>query len=251
MIPSCKRIYLCRPDYSPICCLNGVQTDTVEYDAQVKDFDTLSFTVDEYIDVDGVQIKSNGYDDLKIAMYLYLEDIGMFQMEEPQIDNDGYKETKTITAYSTEKEFYDKTWVNFKVNTGEKNSLEQLADGNLNDLGYAKEFIKFYQPDKPQLSLLNLIINEKMPNWHIEDKDIDPLLWDVKLSIDESSINMYALLTSIIAPKAECIFMFDTINRKIKAISKHSLDYETNIFISFRNLAQELQITVDEDSVYT
>ncbi len=249
----CKKIYLCSPDLESITVLNGVKTETVEYDEHVKDFDTLTFEVDEYINVDGKRVKSNGYDDLEVYMNLYLEDIGCFQMQHPSTENDGSHETKTITAYSLEREFMDKDFVGFKINTGETDSFEYLAADNLREDGMAKEYVVFYRPDKKDLSLIHLVM-EKMPGWSVEDDDIDNELWNLKLSFSEDNINLYALLTSTIAPKAECIFMFDTLHRKIKAIGKKKLDsyrYETNVFISYRNLAQSVSVSVDEDSVYT
>ena len=249
----CKKIYLCGPDLEPITVLNGVKTETVEYDEHVKDFDTLTFEVDEYINVDGKRVKSNGYDDLEVYMNLYLEDIGCFQMQHPSTENDGFHETKTVTAYSLEREFMDKDFVGFKINTGETDSFEYLAADNLREDGMAKEYVVFYRPEKKDLSLMHLVL-EKMPGWSVEDDDIDDELWNLKLSFSEDNINLYALLTSIIAPKAECIFMFDTLHRKIKAIGKKKLDsyqYETNVFVGYRNLAQSVSISVDEDSVYT
>lgn len=249
----CKKIYLCSPDLEPITVLNGVKTETAEYDEHVKDFDTLTFEVDEYINVDGKRVKSNGYDDLEVYMNLYLEDIGCFQMQHPSTENDGSHETKTVTAYSLEREFMDKDFVGFKINTGETDSFEYLAADNLREDGMAKEYVVFYRPGKKDLSLMHLVL-EKMPGWSVEDDDIDDELWNLKLSFNEDNINLYALLTSTIAPKAECIFMFDTLHRKIKAIGKKKLDsyrYETNVFIGYRNLAQSVSISVDEDSVYT
>lgn len=252
MILTGKKIYLCNIDGTPITVLNGVDIPSVNYNPHVKDYDTLSFTVDKYIIIDGEQIKSNGYELLGLYMYVMLEDYGVFQMQQPSINNDGNKESKSITAYSREKEFEDKDFENFKVNMGEKDSQEQLIDGNVDELGFAKNFITFYKPktSDQHFSLLNIIL-AKMPGWSISDEDIDPILWDKKLSLDEGNVNLYALLTSIIAPKVECLFLFDTINRKVKAISKESLDRETNIFIGFRNLAKSIDITIDEDSVYT
>lgn len=249
----CKKIYLCGPDLVPITVLNGVKTETVEYDEHVKDFDTLAFEVDEYINVDGKRVKSNGYDDLEVYMNLYLEDIGCFQMQHPSTENDGSHETKTVTAYSLEREFMDKDFVGFKINTGETDSFEYLAADNLREDGMAKEYVVFYRPDKKDLSLIHLVM-EKMPGWSVEDDDIDNELWNLKLSFSEDNINLYALLTSTIAPKAECIFMFDTLHRKIKVIGKKKLDsyrYETNVFIGYRNLAQSVSVSVDEDSIYT
>ena len=48
-----RKIYLCRPNLSPICHLNGVETDSVSINKHVKDFDELSFTVDRYVNIDG------------------------------------------------------------------------------------------------------------------------------------------------------------------------------------------------------
>ena len=251
---SCKKIYLCNTNLDKICVLNGVQTSSVSCTKRTKDYSSLSFNVDRYIIVNGKPVQSNGYDLLDIDMYLYLEDIGYFKMQYPSMENDGKKEFKIINASSIEQEFYDKDWVNFKCNTGEKDSLEQLVENNLNDLGFAKEFIVFYNPKKPQLSLLHIIL-QKMNGWNVESSDIDPKLWDVKLSISETqSVDLYDLLTSVIAPKANCLFIFDILNRKLKAIHKDSLNdkkYDTNIFIGYRNLAKTIDVTVDEDSIYT
>ena len=83
-----KKIYLCSPDLKPLCVLTGVQLSSVNYNTHVKDYSTLSFTVDRYIsdkDYDGLPIEneSAGYESLKIYMYLYLEDIGFFQIQQP------------------------------------------------------------------------------------------------------------------------------------------------------------------------
>ena len=253
MIGKGKKVYLCRPDRSIITELNGIQIDTANYSTHVKDYDELSFTVDEYIIINGKKVKTSGYDLLDVYLNLYLEDIGYFQMQHPSTSNDGTKETKTITAYSLEKEWEQHDWQGLKVNTGAEDSLEQLAENNLNELGLAKEFVVFYRPDKTDLSLVHLML-EKMPGWSVSDDDIDPLLWNKKMRIEEDNINMYALATSVIAPRLECIIYFDTITKHIKAVSKDRLNdytYNTNIFIGYRNLANAVDISVNEDSVYT
>ena len=254
MIQDVKKIYLCDLNLKPITVLNGVQTDTVSLSRHVKDYDQLTFTVDEYIIVNGEKVKSNGYDDLDIFMTLYIEDVGMFQMQSPTKTGDGNKHYKTIVAYSLEKEFQDKDWTGLKINTGEEDSLEQLASNNLNDLGFAKEFVTFYNTQNHELSFIHLLL-EKMPGWSVVDEDIDRALWTKKIpSLSQDNISLYALLTTVIGPRMECLFLFDTIHRRIKAIAKINLDdkeYETGIFIGYRNLANQIDITVDEDSVYT
>lgn len=254
MIQNVKKIYLCDLNLVPITELNGVQSSSVSLSRNVKDYDQLTFTVDEYIDVDGELVKSNGYDDLDVYITLYLEDIGMFQIQKPKDSGNGKKNTKDVTAYSLEKEWEDKDWQNFKVNTGEKDSLEQIATDNLNELGFAKEFVKFYNDSNHELSFINLIL-EKLPGWSVDKEDIDPIIRDKKIpSITQDNTNLYSLCTSTISPRIGCLFMFDTIHRKVKVIAKESLDnkkYETNIFIGYRNLASQIDVSVDEDSVFT
>lgn len=274
MIPSCKKIYLCNPAFNIITLLNGLVTSSVSYSIHSKDYQTLSFEVDRFININGKQVESSGYDDLKVFMYVYLEDIGYFQIQQPEITSDGMREYKTITAYSCEKEFEDKDVGIFKVNTGEDGSYERLNEDNIDELGYAKNYVTFYRSNLSGLtdySLLHLIL-EYFPNWTVDDDDVDESLWYKKATFDEENINGYALLTSTIAPKFECIITFDIIHRKIGAIAKEHLesssvqvelpdgttktvtynnDFDTSIFVGFRNLANQISISTDEDSVYT
>ena len=111
-----------------------------------------------------------------------------------------------------EKEFQDKDWTGLKINTGEEDSLEQLASNNLNDLGFAKEFVTFYNTQNHELSFIHLLL-EKMPGWTVVDKDIDRALWTKKIpSLSQDNISLYALLTTVIGPRMECLFLFDTIH---------------------------------------
>ena len=62
MIKHSAKIYLCRPDRTPICELNGKQINSVNYEPNLKDFNKLTFNVDRYIDIDGELVESNGYE---------------------------------------------------------------------------------------------------------------------------------------------------------------------------------------------
>ena len=110
MIPTCKKIYLCDFNLHPLMVLNGVDTNSVEYSCHVKDYDELTFDVDEYIIINGKKVKSLGYDLLLPYMTIYLEDLGMLQIQNPKTSNDGNSEKKSIIAYSLEKEFEDNTY---------------------------------------------------------------------------------------------------------------------------------------------
>lgn len=251
---SCKKIYLCSPDLKPICVLNGLQTNSVNYSTHVKDYSVLTFNVDRFIneiDDDGlpVTIESSGYKDLKIYMYLYLEDIGYFQMQAPKIYGDGNHEYKDIIAYSIEKEFEQKDWMGLKINTGESDSIEYLADNNIDILGFAREYVTLYNNYNHQLSFLHLMI-EKCPGWTIGEVDRDIANRRIPY-IEVDNTNLYALMTSEVAPRMRILFVFDFLNKRINCYDQDSIDYDTNIYISFRNLANKIELNVDEDSVYT
>lgn len=252
MLESGKRIYLCQPGNKLMTQLNGVQIDTVQCSEHLKDFWELSFVVDRYVTTeDGTEIVSNGYEDLGVYMELYLEDIGYFQMQEPVTSNDGFQETKSIQAYDISKEFQDKALTGILINKGTTDSLEYLAANNVDELGFAKKYIILYRSDNPELSLLHLML-EKMPGWKVGI--VSEILKDneaKRMSVEADNTNIYAFLTSVVAPKLDLIFRFDILNKTINVYDKEEIGEDTTVFIGYRNLAKAVEINCDEDSVFT
>lgn len=80
MIERQKRLYLCRPSGAIMYQLNGVDTSSVEYDVRAKGYNEITFNVDRYISIDGELIESSGYEDLRVGMYILLEDTDLFVM---------------------------------------------------------------------------------------------------------------------------------------------------------------------------
>lgn len=248
MIKNNAKIYLCRPDRTPICELNGKQIDTVDYKRELKDFNVLTLDVDRYIDVDGVLVESNGYDRLKDHMVLYLEDCDFFQLATPTLNNDGdTNEYKSLVAYSDEKGLEDKDLKGLSFNKGTVDSLEMLATNNVDELGYAKEFITFCNDKNHELSLLHLIL-EYAPGWSVGY--VDPAVKTQKYSFETGNTNVYAFLTTTVSNVVECIFDFDTISRKVNVYHKNNIGLNTNIFIGWRNLLNSLSISPKEDTLY-
>lgn len=252
-----KKIYLCRPNKDILCLLNGVEIDSVEYTSNLKDYDTLSFTLDRYINVydhdKGINefVESNYYDKINVYLLLYFEDIGYFQIQEPKISFDGEKETKQISAYSNEKEFEDKDLVGFSVNTGMDGSLERLAASNqasIADTGFPLNYVTFYNPNDPELSMMDLVL-EKMPGWSVGH--IDSSLNETRFQFEVDSQNIYAFLTSTVAPYCRCVFTFDTINNLVNAYSVDTFGEDTNVYVGVRNLINKVDVSTNENSVYT
>lgn len=208
-------------------------------------------------------IISNGYEELGPHMYLYLEDIGYFIMEAPQLDNDGNKETKTITAYSIEKEFEYRDWVGIKINCGTVDSMEYSNTDESNKDGtmgnFAIEYVKLIDRNNVNLSFLDQILMKMPSRWNIQYVS-DKFEANGKLpAIDIDSQNLYAVMTSEVAPRMNALFVFDYLNfgirvyhkSEIDETSSNVLDLDTGIFVGFRNLANNISVSVDNDSIYT
>ena len=72
-----KHITLCKPGREPVCALNGVDLNTVDYTQKFNDLDEITFVVDKYIeDSDGEKMISAGYDKLHAFMEIYVDEIG-------------------------------------------------------------------------------------------------------------------------------------------------------------------------------
>lgn len=248
MIKHNAKIYLCRPDRTVICALNGVQIKSVEYEQQLKDFNRLTFNVDRYIDVDGEYVESAGYEKLKDHMTIYLEGLDYFQLQEPSLQNDnGRYEYKACEAYSDEKTFEDKDMKGLSFNKGTKDSMEMLATNNVDDMGYAKEYITFCNDRNHELSLMHLVL-DRVPGWSVGY--IDPTIKNEKYSFEADNTNAYAFLNTTVANVVKCVFYFDTINRTVSAYAKENIGKDTNIFIGWRNALNMLKMTPQADTMY-
>lgn len=248
MIKHNAKIYLCRPDRTVICALNGVQIKSVEYEQQLKDFNRLTFNVDRYIDIDGEYVESAGYEKLKDHMTIYLEGLDYFQLQEPSLQNDnGRYEYKACEAYSDEKTFEDKDMKGLSFNKGIKDSMEMLATNNVDDMGYAKEYITFCNDRNHELSLMHLVL-DRVPGWSVGY--IDPTIKNEKYSFEADNTNAYAFLNTTVANVVKCVFYFDTINRMVSAYAKENIGKDTNIFIGWRNALNMLKMTPQADTMY-
>lgn len=248
MIKHNSKIYLCRPDRTVICALNGVQINSVEYEQQLKDFNHLTFNVDRYIDIDGEYVESAGYEKLKDHMTIYLEGLDYFQLQEPTLQNDnGRYEYKACEAYSDEKTFEDKDMKGLSFNKGTTDSMEMLATNNVDDMGYAKEYITFCNDRNHELSLMHLVL-DRVPGWSVGY--IDPAIKNEKYSFEADNTNAYAFLNTTVANVVKCVFYFDTINRTVSAYAKENIGKDTNIFIGWRNALNMLKMTPQADTMY-
>ena len=106
-------------------------------------------------------------DFLQEGMYLFVEKVGLFKIEQPEITINGEKEIKSITAYSCDSELEDKNCI-MSLNMGTDNSQEYLVkfdDDELEEVvnpytGLPYDWLVLYNTFPEQLE----IVKEKYNN---------------------------------------------------------------------------------------
>lgn len=125
---------------------------------------------------------------------------------------------------------------------------------------YVKSYpnVRFYFPTKPELSLLNLIF-EKIPGWTIGNVDVS--LWRKERKFDEDRIAVYDFLMNEIQDTFKCVVEWDTLTYTVNFYEEEEdgiteenevqSRWETDVFISRDNLANEINIQYSTDDIKT
>lgn len=353
-----NHIYLAKPGQRILGVINGIDEDSCSLTKNLNNTSELTFTVERIIDRTkeydedknkNEYFKHQGeetqfYDLIERHYELYIPYHGWFKInEEPEVDNDGTVETKSVRAESLEIELQQYDLVNFDINSGEVYSKEMLATDNTYDNnGYKmfrdrvlfyrdttllenaikefaetdgsvealKEFAKTHaeivyqdlgnnvhtgcwritynvdkqvieiedkvEPDNEEsderytgteilenelkreheLSLLWLILHEH--GWNVGY--VDPW-FDANSELEDDHIplanktgffqvdsqDIYSFLTQEVAAYFRCIFVFDTEHYLVHAYNVNNIGYDTNIFLSFQNVQNEVTRTSDRD----
>lgn len=125
---------------------------------------------------------------------------------------------------------------------------------------YVKAFpnVRFYWPTKPKLSLLHFVL-EKIPGWKIGH--VDATLWRKERKFDEDRIAVYDFLMNEVQDTFKCVVEWDTLTNTINfyeevedgitADNTVQTRWETDVYISRDNLANEININYSTDDIKT
>ena len=120
-------IYLAKPGKRTIGKLNGIDETSCHLEINLQNTAVLEFSMSRIVDGE----VSNFYDIVDQHYELFAKGYGWFKInEEPQIENDGTMETKSVRAESLEIELQQFDLVGFQINTGEAQSFEMRALDN-------------------------------------------------------------------------------------------------------------------------
>ena len=226
-------IYLCQTNKDRIGELNITEfKGTFKW----KEYSEISFDIDrKYLDaVSGNTIVNPYYDKVEGLRLVYIEGFGYFQLQDPSINSDGIKETKSINAFSSEYDLSNRYLESFIINKGTSGSI----DG-----------VQLYNPNDIEHSLLNLVIVEKAPDWHIGHVDADLATQKRFFEIDRQSV--YDFLMNDMSETFKCIVIFDTVDNSINVYKEETAGNDTDVMIDFDNLATNIDIDYSADDIKT
>ena len=125
---------------------------------------------------------------------------------------------------------------------------------------YVKSYpnVRFYWPTKPELSFLNIVF-EKIPGWKIGH--VDATLWRKERKFDKDRIAVYDLLMNETQDTFKCVVEWDTLTNTVNFYEEAEdgitedntvqTRWETDVFISRENLANEININYSTDDIKT
>ena len=153
-----------------------------------------------------------------------LQDVGQFILVNPKETGDGVKKIKACKGYSLEYEF-----------TFKKLSLSSAT-------------YNFWNPVTPDSTLLGIIL-EMMPSWHVGS--IDSALVGKYRTFEVSDENLYNFIKGTAQNSYNCIFDFDTYNRRINVKDASSTVATNPVYISNTNLAKEISVEENTENIVT
>lgn len=168
--------------------------------------------------------KTNEYDLLTGMRVIDVQGYGQFVLQNPKEVDDGVIKKKECIAYSLEYELTDK-------------------EINLEEGTYC-----FWNPFAPDSSILG-IVSQEVPSWTIGTVSNDLIGKYRTFSINGKSI--YDWMRSDLQEKYECIFDFDTYNRKINVRSVKDIISTKAVYLSTDNLIKEIEISENTDELIT
>lgn len=168
--------------------------------------------------------KANEYDLLTGMRVIDVQGYGQFVLQNPKEVDDGVIKKKECIAYSLEYELTDK-------------------EINLEEGTYC-----FWNPFAPDSSILG-IVSQEVPSWTIGTVSNDLIGKYRTFSINGKSI--YDWMRSDLQEKYECIFDFDTYNRKINVRSVKDIISTKAVYLSTDNLIKEIEISENTDELIT
>lgn len=166
---------------------------------------------------------------------------------------------KEIIAQSLETELAQIPLYDLHINDDDYFNYGAQDESNLDSYGNIKP-IKFYNPSDPHHSLLHLLLMDKACHWSLgvipqyitvtnNGKQTQELATSFQRTFTIDGQNIYDFLVGDLANEANLVYVFDTYNRRINIYDRYSVGEDTNVFINTRNLANNITIEDNSESI--
>ena len=226
-------VYLCQTNKDKI---GQLDVSNLNGTFKWKGYSEISFDVDrEYNDIVTGETLVNPYYDLADGLRLvYVEGFGYFQLQNPSINSDGIKETKSFDAYSAEYDLSNRYLETFFINMG--------TDESING-------VQLYNNIDQDHSLLHLVLREKAPDWKIGYVDANLATQRRFFEVDRESV--YDFLMNEMSETFKCVVIFNTLDNTVNVYDEETAGSDTDVSITFENLANNMKIDYSTDDIKT
>ena len=196
----------------------------------INDINEINFTVYKYMD----GLENDMYDLITEMKYVQIPNQYKFVITSVTEEDDGVNPKKNVTAQSAEVNLGQRYLEEFYINTGED---------------YAINGVKLYDPNDESHSLLNLVLQDKCPDWTI--KYVSPTLMNKERYFEVDRNDIYSFLTNEVSEAFEAVVVFDGYNQWIYVYDEDSYGEDTNIYVTYDNLLQNTSLSSSVDEIKT
>ena len=229
------QLTLCKSNKEPIQMLESIYG--LKYEGKFPTTDEISFNIPFYIMNNGKKEKNKLWDLVKGDYLIHCKKIYdeniidekyFFIVKPKESDND--KEVKEILAYSLEYELNNKIIRGYNLLSRKLYSLTNEIDTE----GF-------------QIGVLNYI--STLTSWTIGDIDAE-LLNKFRL-FDVTEETILGFLVNTVQKSFGCVFIFDTVNKKIHAKKIENIGKNSGLYLSEENYIKTFERQIDHDEIIT
>lgn len=217
-----------------LCKANGEYIGTIECIEQkslsIDEVNEITFKTPKYFD----EYENDLYDLITEMKYVNIPNKYNFVITNVEEDDDGVNPIKTVTAKSVEVNLGQRYLEEFYINTGEDFAINNVC---------------LYDPEHPGRSLLNLVLDEKCPDWHVVY--VDPAIREKQRYFEIERNDIYNFLTGELAEAFDAVVLFDSNTYGISVYKEDNYGSDTNVFISYDNLLQNASLSSSVDDIKT
>ena len=226
-------VYLCQTNKDKI---GQLDVSNLNGTFKWKGYSEISFDINRESTniVTGETIVNPYYDWADGLRLVRLEGFGYFQLQNPSINSDGINETKTFNAYSSEYDLSNRYLEEFYINMGTEGSIDK---------------VQLYDNVDQEHSLLHLVLKEKALDWKIGYVDAKLAKERRFFEIDRKSV--YDFLMNDVCDTFKCVIIFNTLDNTVNVYDEETAGSETDVMISFDNLANNMKVDYSTDDIKT